>query len=33
VIGRSRTCLPVAIANTYPGGYWENRRYKWFSGI
>ena len=23
----------IFVTNTYPGGYWENRRYNWFSGI
>ena len=23
----------MEVTNDYPGGYWENRRYNWFSGI
>ena len=23
----------IEVTNTYPGGYWEDRRYNWFSGI
>jgi DMSO/TMAO reductase YedYZ molybdopterin-dependent catalytic subunit len=25
--------VAMEVTNTYPGGYWENRRYNWFSGI
>jgi DMSO/TMAO reductase YedYZ molybdopterin-dependent catalytic subunit len=25
--------IAIEVTNTYPGGYWENRRYNWFSGI
>src|SRR6185369_4540418 len=25
--------VALEVTNTYPGGYWENRRYNWFSGI
>jgi DMSO/TMAO reductase YedYZ molybdopterin-dependent catalytic subunit len=23
----------IAVTNTYPGGYWENQGYDWFSGV
>jgi DMSO/TMAO reductase YedYZ molybdopterin-dependent catalytic subunit len=23
----------IEVSNRYPGGYWEDRRYDWFSGI
>jgi DMSO/TMAO reductase YedYZ molybdopterin-dependent catalytic subunit len=25
--------VAMEVTNTYPDGYWENRRYNWFSGI
>ena len=25
--------VAMEVTNNYPGGYWENRRYNWFSGI
>jgi len=25
--------VAMEVTNSYPGGYWENRRYNWFSGI
>jgi DMSO/TMAO reductase YedYZ molybdopterin-dependent catalytic subunit len=25
--------VAMEVTNTYPGGYWENRRYNWFSGL
>jgi DMSO/TMAO reductase YedYZ molybdopterin-dependent catalytic subunit len=23
----------IAVTNAYPGGYWENQGYNWFSGV
>src|SRR6202043_3518222 len=23
----------IAVTNTYPGGFWENQGYDWFSGV
>jgi DMSO/TMAO reductase YedYZ molybdopterin-dependent catalytic subunit len=25
--------VAMEVTNRYPGGYWEDRRYNWFSGI
>jgi len=25
--------VEMVVTNDYPGGYWENRGYNWFSGL
>jgi DMSO/TMAO reductase YedYZ molybdopterin-dependent catalytic subunit len=25
--------MAMSVTNTYPGGYWEDQGYNWFSGL